>query len=101
MAVVKKLQEKKETRACIVFADKPEKRRASELFKTAFDSIDDLTIGTLDDIPSGPVTTFFRSVSRTLDFDFEMKMKDRWQSDKPPSLYIFICTLITLRNLSS
>ncbi|XP_031092484.1 protein LOW PSII ACCUMULATION 3, chloroplastic [Ipomoea triloba] len=99
LAVVKKLQEKKETRACIVFADKPEKRRASELFKTAFDSIDDLTIGTLDDIPSGPVTTFFRSVSRTLDFDFEDENEDRWQSDKPPSLYIFInCST---RDLSS
>lgn len=33
--------------------------------------IDGLTIGTLDDIPSGPVTQFFRSISRTLDFDFE------------------------------
>lgn len=33
--------------------------------------IEGLTIGSLDDIPAGPVTTFFRSVRSTLDFDFE------------------------------
>ncbi|XP_017979344.1 PREDICTED: protein LOW PSII ACCUMULATION 3, chloroplastic isoform X5 [Theobroma cacao] len=38
LAVVRKLQQKRETRACIVFPDKPEKRRASQLFKTALDS---------------------------------------------------------------
>ncbi|XLR61179.1 hypothetical protein HN51_004442 [Arachis hypogaea] len=48
LAVVKKLQEKQETRACLVFPDKPEKRRASELFKSALDSIDGITIGSLD-----------------------------------------------------
>ncbi|CAH9142749.1 unnamed protein product [Cuscuta epithymum] len=90
LALVKKLQEKKETQACIVFADKPEKRRALTLLRTAFDSIDCLTIGTLDDVPVGPVKAFFRSVSRTLDFDFEDENEDRWHSEKPPSLYIFI-----------
>lgn len=39
LAVVRKLKEKRETRACIVFPDKPEKRRATELFKTAFDLV--------------------------------------------------------------
>ncbi|XLR34965.1 hypothetical protein HN51_044277 [Arachis hypogaea] len=48
LAVVKKLQEKQETRACLVFPDKPEKHRASELFKSALDSIDGITIGSLD-----------------------------------------------------
>ncbi|KAL4314789.1 hypothetical protein AHAS_Ahas15G0120200 [Arachis hypogaea] len=71
LAVVKKLQEKQETRACLVFPDKPEKRRASELFKSALDSIDGITIGSLDDVPAGPMTSFFRSVRNTLDFDFE------------------------------
>lgn len=33
--------------------------------------IDGVTIGSLDDVPSGPVTKFFRSIRNTLDFDFE------------------------------
>lgn len=33
--------------------------------------IDGITIGSLDDIPGGAVTSFFRSVRNTLDFDFE------------------------------
>ncbi|XP_054795057.1 protein LPA3-like [Prosopis cineraria] len=90
LAVVRKLQEKKETRACIVFPDKPEKRRATELFKTALDSIDGITIGSLDDIPGGPITSFFRSVRDTLDFDFEDENEGRWKSSEPPTLYIFI-----------
>ncbi|XP_060168225.1 protein LPA3 [Lycium barbarum] len=90
LAVVKKLQEKKETRACVVFPDKPEKRRASEFFKSALDSIDGITIRSLDDIPAGAVTTFFRSIKNTLDFDFEDENEDRWKSDQPPTLYIFI-----------
>ncbi|XP_009627900.1 protein LPA3 [Nicotiana tabacum] len=90
LAVVQKLQEKKETRACVVFPDKPEKRRASELFKAALDSIDGITIGSLDDIPGGAVTSFFRSVRNTLDFDFDDDNEGRWKSDKPPTLYIFI-----------
>ncbi|EEF49227.1 conserved hypothetical protein [Ricinus communis] len=90
LAIIRKLQEKKETRACIVFPDKPEKRRASELFKAALDSIDGITIGSLDDVPSGPVSNFFKSVRNTLDFDFEDDNEGRWQSDEPPSLYVFI-----------
>lgn len=90
LALVRKLQEKQETRACIVFPDKPEKRRASELFKAAFDSIDGITVGSLDDVPSGAVTTFFKSIRDTLDFDFEDENEGRWKSDQPPSLYIFI-----------
>ncbi|KAM3308054.1 protein LPA3 isoform X2 [Capsicum chacoense] len=90
LAVVKKLQEKMETRACVVFPDKPEKRRATDLFKAALDSIDGITIGSLDDIPGGAVTSFFRSVRNTLDFDFEDENEGRWKSDQPPTLYIFI-----------
>ncbi|XP_048322739.2 protein LPA3 isoform X2 [Ziziphus jujuba] len=90
LAVVRKLQERKETRACIVFPDQPEKRRATELFKTALDSIDGITIGTLDDVPSGPVNTFFKSIRNTLDFDFEDEYEGRWVSSEPPSLYVFI-----------
>ncbi|CAL9010887.1 unnamed protein product [Prunus brigantina] len=90
LAVVRKLKEKRETRACIVFPDKPEKRRASELFKTAIDTLDDITIGSLDDVPGGPVTNFFRSIRNTLDFDFEDENEGRWASSEPPSLYVFI-----------
>lgn len=91
VAVVRKLKERKDTRACIVFPDQPEKRRASELFKSAFDLVDDITIGSLDDVPSsGPVSSFFRSIRKTLDFDFEDDNEGRWQSNDPPSLYLFI-----------
>ncbi|KAF5932475.1 hypothetical protein HYC85_028646 [Camellia sinensis] len=90
LKVAFKSKVKKETRACIVFPDKPEKRRASELFKSAFDLIDGISIGSLDDVPSGPVNTFFRSIRNTLDFDFEDENEGRWQSNEPPSLYIFI-----------
>ncbi|KAG5227829.1 hypothetical protein OIU76_017352 [Salix suchowensis] len=90
LAVIRKLQEKRETRACVVFPDKPEMLRACRIFKTALDSIDGITIGSLDDIPSGPITTFFKSVRNTLDFDFEDDNEGRWQSNEPPSLYVFI-----------
>lgn len=73
-----------------MFPDKPEMLRACRIFKTALDSIDGITIGSLDDIPSGPVTTFFKSVRNTLDFDFEDDSEGRWQSNEPPSLYVFI-----------
>lgn len=33
--------------------------------------VDGITIGSLDDVPGGPITSFFRSVRNTLDFDFE------------------------------
>ncbi|XP_076912949.1 protein LPA3-like [Bidens hawaiensis] len=91
LAVVRKLQEVKETRARIVFPDGPERRRASELFKSAIDLVDGITIGSLDDIPAGPVASFFKSVRNTLDFDFDDENSGRWQSDKPPTLYVFIC----------
>ncbi|KAJ0794981.1 putative protein LOW PSII ACCUMULATION 3 [Helianthus annuus] len=91
LAVVRKLQEIQETRARIVFPDKPERRRASELFKSAIDLVDGITIGSLDDIPAGPVSSFFKSIRNTLDFDFDDENEDRWQSDKPPTLYVFIC----------
>lgn len=39
--------------------------------------IDGVTIGSLDDVPSGPVTTFFKSVRNTLDFDFEDENEGR------------------------
>ncbi|KAG9442563.1 hypothetical protein H6P81_018417 [Aristolochia fimbriata] len=91
LAVVRKLNEMKGTRACIVFPDGPEKRRASQLFKTALETVEGTTIGSLDDIPSGPVTSFFKSIRNTLDFDFpDENDEDRWKSDEPPSLFVFI-----------
>lgn len=90
LAVVRKLQERMETRACIVFPDKPEKGRASRLFKTALDSIDGITIGSLDDVPTGAVRSFFSSIRNTLDFDFDDQEEGRWQSDEPPTIYVFI-----------
>ncbi|XP_044410753.1 protein LPA3 isoform X2 [Triticum aestivum] len=73
-----------------VFPDQPEKRRASQIFKTAIDQIEGISISSLDDLPTGPVDTFFKSIRSTLDFDFADDNEDQWKSDEPPSLYIFI-----------
>lgn len=32
--------------------------------------IDGITTGSLDDVPSGPIASFFKSMGDTLDFDF-------------------------------
>ncbi|CAA6666651.1 unnamed protein product [Spirodela intermedia] len=92
LAVVRKVQEMRGTRTCIVFPDRPEKRRAAQMFRTALDMIKDVSIGSLDDVPGGPVTSFFRSLRNTLDFDFPDENEDADSSsvDEPPSLYIFI-----------
>jgi len=90
LVVARKLKELKGTRSCIVFPDQPEKRRASELFKTAIDTIEGVTISSLDDVPTDPVNSFFKSIRNTLDFDFSDDNEGRWKSDEPPSLYIFI-----------
>ncbi|XP_077246911.1 low PSII Accumulation 3 isoform X1 [Tasmannia lanceolata] len=90
LTVVRKLREMKGTKTCIVFPDKPEKRRASQLFRAALDTVDGISIGSLDDVPSGPVNNFFKSIRDTLDFDFADENEDRWKSDEPPSLFMFI-----------
>ncbi|KAE8710927.1 Protein LOW PSII ACCUMULATION 3 [Hibiscus syriacus] len=69
LAVVRKLQQKMETRARIV---------------------DGISIGSLDDVPSAAVTTFFKSIKNTLDFDFEDENEGRREPKEPPTLYIFI-----------
>ncbi|KAL5207618.1 hypothetical protein ABZP36_032053 [Zizania latifolia] len=99
LAVARKLKELKGTRTCIVFPDQPEKRRASQLFRTAIDSIESVTVSSLDDVPTGPVNNFFKSIRNTLDFDFADDNEDRWKSDEPPSLYVFINS--STRDLSS
>ncbi|CAN1344006.1 Protein LPA3 [Linum perenne] len=69
LAVIRNLKERLETRACIV---------------------EGITVGSLDDLPSGPVNTFFKSIRSTLDFDFEEDNDGRWQSEGAPSLYLFL-----------
>ncbi|KAK1321691.1 hypothetical protein QJS10_CPA03g02436 [Acorus calamus] len=92
LAVARKLNELKGIRSCIVFPDQPEKRRASQLFRTAVETIAGVSISSLDDVPVGPVTSFFKSIRRTLDFDFvdENENEGSEKSDEPPSLFIFI-----------
>ncbi|KAG2648058.1 hypothetical protein PVAP13_1NG053900 [Panicum virgatum] len=90
LVVARKLKELKGTRSCIVFPDQPEKRRASQIFRTAIDTIEGITVSSLDDVPTDPVNSFFKSIRNTLDFDFSDDNEDRWKSDEPPSLYIFI-----------
>ncbi|XP_028547451.1 protein LOW PSII ACCUMULATION 3, chloroplastic isoform X3 [Dendrobium catenatum] len=90
LAAMRRLQEIMETKPCIVFPDKPEKRRASQLFKAALDTINGVSLSSLDDVPSGPVTSFFKSIRNTLDFDFADYNEDLWKSNEPPSLFVFI-----------
>ncbi|KAH9620840.1 hypothetical protein KSS87_004704 [Heliosperma pusillum] len=90
LTVARKIQDKMPLRCRIVFPDKPEKRRACQIFKTAFDSTEGLSIGSLDDVPGTAVSSFFRSIRNTLDFDFDDENEGRWESNDPPSLYIFI-----------
>ncbi|KAL0918467.1 hypothetical protein M5K25_010476 [Dendrobium thyrsiflorum] len=90
LAAMRRLQEIMETKPCIVFPDKPEKRRAAQLFKAALDTINGVSLSSLDDVPSGPVTSFFKSIRNTLDFDFADYNEDLWKSNEPPSLFVFI-----------
>ncbi|XP_042420984.1 protein LPA3-like isoform X2 [Zingiber officinale] len=91
LAIARNLQEMKEIRSCIVFPDQPEKRRASKLFRAALETIGGVTIGSLDDIPSGPVRSFFKSLRNTLDLEFSDEIEgEQKYNEAPPSLYIFI-----------
>lgn len=90
LAVIRKLQERMEIKPCIVFPDQPEKRRASQLFGVALDTITDVTLSSLDDVPSGPLTNFFKSIRKSLDFDFADDNEDKWKSNEPSSLFMFI-----------
>ncbi|KAG0453910.1 hypothetical protein HPP92_025214 [Vanilla planifolia] len=66
------------------------KRRASQLFRTALDTMNGITLGSLDDVPSGPVRSVFKSLRRVLDFDFSADDEGNWRSNEPPSLFLFI-----------
>ncbi|XP_074570898.1 protein LPA3 isoform X2 [Curcuma longa] len=91
LAIARNLQEMKAIRSCIVFPDQPEKRRASKLFRAALETIGGVTIGSLDDIPSGPVRSFFKSIRNTLDFEFSDEIEgEQKYNEAPPSLFIFI-----------
>ncbi|KAG0452827.1 hypothetical protein HPP92_025235 [Vanilla planifolia] len=90
LAVIRKLREIVEIDTCIVFPDQPEKRRASRLFRTALDTINGITLGSLDDVPSGPVRSVFKSLRRVLDFDFSADDEGNWRSNESPSLFLFI-----------
>ncbi|KAL9231959.1 hypothetical protein vseg_007117 [Gypsophila vaccaria] len=90
LTVARKIHDKMQLQCRIVFPDKPEKRRASQIFKTAFDSTEGITLGSLDDVPGGAVSSFFRSIRDTLDFDFDDENEGRWESNDPASLYIFL-----------
>ncbi|PKA56170.1 hypothetical protein AXF42_Ash011099 [Apostasia shenzhenica] len=90
LAVIRKVQDMKGTKSCVVFPDQPEKRRACQLFRTALDTIDGISIGSLDDVPSGPVTSVFKSFLKAMDFDFADDDEGRWKSSEAPSLFVFV-----------
>lgn len=48
---------------------------------TIFFQIGGISLGSLDDVPAGAVTTFFRSITKTLDFDFEDDNEGWFTSD--------------------
>lgn len=90
LALVRNLYEKRGIACCIVFPDRPEKRRASRVFRSAVELIDGVSFGSLDDVPSEAGTNFFKSLKNALDFDFEADDEGKWKNSKDPSLYFFV-----------
>lgn len=90
LALVRKLHEARGMTSRIVFPDNPEKRRASRVFRTALELINGVNFGSLDDIQSGAVKSFFSFIRNTLDFDFEENGEGKWESTEEPSLFIFV-----------
>jgi hypothetical protein len=71
LTLARKLYETKGITSCLVFPDKPERRRASRIFRTALELSSGVSVGCLDDAPSGgAVKSFWGSVRGALDFDF-------------------------------
>ncbi|KAH9298333.1 hypothetical protein KI387_030015, partial [Taxus chinensis] len=90
LALVRKLNEARGIASCLVFPDKPEKRRASRGFQTALELINGISLGSLDDVQGGAVNNLFSSIRDALDFDFEESNEGKWESTEAPSLFIFI-----------
>ncbi|XP_057858891.1 protein LPA3 isoform X1 [Cryptomeria japonica] len=90
LALVRKLNEARGIASCIVFPDKPEKRRASRGFQTALELINGVSLGSLDDVQGGAMNNLFSSIRNALDFDFEEGNEGKWESTEAPSLFIFI-----------
>ncbi|MCO5563033.1 hypothetical protein L7F22_016669 [Adiantum nelumboides] len=90
LALVRKIHQIRGVSSRVVFADKPEKRRATRVFKSTLEMIDGISFGSLDDIPGGGGNNFLRSLQSALDFDFSNEEEGKWQNENNPSLYFFV-----------
>ncbi|KAJ7552822.1 hypothetical protein O6H91_06G071400 [Diphasiastrum complanatum] len=89
MALANKLNKERGITSKLVLPDKPEKRRALQVFQTALEFTSGISFGCLDDIP-GAGKGFFATIRNVLDFDFTEDVEDKSQADAAPSIYIFI-----------
>jgi hypothetical protein len=91
MTLARKLYETKGITSCLIFPDKPERRRASRIFRTALELSSGVSVGCLDDAPSGgAVKSFWGSVRGALDFDFGEDVEGKFQSSEAVGLYIVL-----------
>lgn len=90
LALVRKLHRTRGITCRVVFPDKPEKRRALRVFKSALELINGISFGSLDDAPGGGGNIFLKTLQSALDFDFENEDEGKWQKDEIPALYIFV-----------
>lgn len=90
LALIRKLYETRGIACCVVFPDKPEKRRASRVFKSALELMSGISFGSLDDVPGGPGNNFLKTLRNALDFDFENDEEGEWKKDDIPALYFFV-----------
>jgi hypothetical protein len=91
LTLARKLYETKGITSCLVFPDKPERRRASRIFRTALELSSGVSVGCLDDAPSGgAVKSFWGSVRAALDFDFGEDVEGKFQSSEAVGLHIVL-----------
>lgn len=92
LALVRKLHTTRGVACRVVFPDKPEKRRAFRVFKSALELINGISFGTLDDAPGGGANNFLKTLQSALDFDFDFENEEegKWQKDEIPALYFFV-----------
>ncbi|EFJ35300.1 hypothetical protein SELMODRAFT_166238 [Selaginella moellendorffii] len=72
----------------IVFPDNVEKRRASRVFRSAFDLSKGISLGCLDDVPGG--NGFLKALRGAFELDFQEDVSGKWQTSSPPSMYVVV-----------
>ncbi|KAH7405340.1 hypothetical protein KP509_15G066500 [Ceratopteris richardii] len=90
LALIRKLHEKRGISSRVVFPDKPEKKRATRVFKSTLELVNGVSFGSLDDIPGDGGKSFLKSLQSALDLDFSNEEEVKWQNEGNPALYFFV-----------